>query len=69
MNALPLTLIKRSSVLDGLIMFESIPIERIKALIKSPLLLMAWGDYYNWDFQKNFMEQYPTEKVQIEKYL
>lgn len=70
MNAIPLTLIKRSSVLDGLVMFESIPIERIKALIKSPFLLMAWGDDYNWDFHKKLiMELYANEKVQIEKYL
>ena len=33
MNALPLTLAKRSSVLDGLTLFEKIPAERIKALI------------------------------------
>lgn len=55
---LPLTLAKRSSVLDGLVMLEKMPIERIKALLKSDLLLMAW----EWD-------NYENEKAQISAYL
>ena len=36
---LPLSLAKRSSILDGIVMLEKLPIERIKALLKSDLLL------------------------------
>ena len=43
-NTLPLTLNKRQSVLDGLILLEVIPIERIQALLKSNLLLLSWGE-------------------------
>jgi phage/plasmid-associated DNA primase len=57
-TVLPLTLAKRSSVLDGIIMLEKMPIERIKALLKSDLLLMAW----EWD-------NYENEKAQISAYL
>lgn len=53
-----LSLIKRCSVLDGLVMLEKMPIERIKALLKSDLLLMAW----DWD-------NYENEKAQISAYL
>ena len=52
MNALPLTLAKRSSVLDGLTLFEKIPAERIKALIKSDLLLLLWSEDYGYDAHK-----------------
>ena len=55
---LPLCLEKRSSVLDGLVLFEKVPIERIKALLKSDLLLM------NWD-----KEYFANEKLQITAYL
>lgn len=69
-NALPLTLTKRSSVLDGIVMIEYVPVERIKALLKSNLLLLTWGEDYNWDFHKKLiMEQYANEKVLIGKYL
>jgi hypothetical protein len=44
---LPLTLTKRSSVLDGIVMIEYVPLERIKALLKSNLLLLTWGEEYN----------------------
>ena len=57
-TALTLTLAKRSSVLDGIVLFEKMPIERIKALLKSDLLLMAW----EWD-------NYENEKAQISAYL
>lgn len=68
--SLPLTLLKRSSVLDGIILLEVIPAERIKALIKSNLLLLSWGEDYNWDFHKKLiMEQYTCEKDQIKSYL
>ena len=46
-----LSLIKRCSVLDGLVMLEKLPIERIKALLKSDLLLMAW-DWDNYENEK-----------------
>jgi phage/plasmid-associated DNA primase len=70
MNSLPLMLSKRSSVLDGITLLEVIPIKRIKALIKSNLLLLSWGEDYNWDFHKKLiMEQYANEKDQIQKYL
>jgi phage/plasmid-associated DNA primase len=57
-TTLSLTLAKRSSVLDGLVLLEKLPIERIKALLKSDLLLMAW----EWD-------NYENEKAQITAYL
>jgi len=69
-NALSIMLTKRSSVLDGIVLLEVIPIERIKALLKSNLLLASWGEDYNWDFHKKLiMEQYANEKDQIQKYL
>jgi phage/plasmid-associated DNA primase len=58
LNALPLTLTKRHSVLDGLTLLEVVPIERLKALLKSDLLLLAW----DWD-------NYANEKQQITAYL
>jgi phage/plasmid-associated DNA primase len=68
---LPLTLNKRnSSVLDGLVLLEYLPIERIKALLVSNLLLLSWGEDYNWDFHKKLiMEQYKSEKDMIATYL
>lgn len=65
-NALPLTLNKRSSVLDGLTLLEVIPIERIKALLKSGLLLLAWDENYNWEGCDYF--QYKNEKEQLTAY-
>lgn len=67
---LSLALTKRSSVLDGIVMIEYVPVERIKALLKSNLLLLTWGEDYNWDFHKKLiMEQYANEKAMIGKYL
>ena len=69
-NILPLSLSKKQSVLDGLILLEVMPVERIKALLKSNLLLLSWGEDYNWDFHKKLiMEQYTNEKDQIKQYL
>lgn len=68
-NALPLTLSKRSSVLDGLTLFEKIPVERIKALLKSDLLLLLWSEDYRYDaHKKQIAENYANEKVQIQNY-
>jgi len=68
-NALPLTLTKRSSVLDGLTLFEKIPIERVKALLKSDLLLMLWSEDYGYDpHKKQIAENYANEKIQISNY-
>jgi len=68
-NALPLTLTKRHSVLDGLTLFEKIPIERIKALIKSNLLLQLWSEDYGYDsHKKQIAENYANEKDQLQKY-
>jgi phage/plasmid-associated DNA primase len=68
-NALPLTLTKRSSVLDGLTLIEIIPQERIKALLKSNLLLTLWGEEYGYDaHSKQITENYCNEKEQISKY-
>lgn len=55
---LPLAIVKRQSVLDGLVLLEVLPIERIKALLKSNLLLLAW----EW-------ENYSNEKEQITAYM
>jgi len=69
-HSLPLTLVKRSSVLDGLLMIEIIPLERIKALIKSNLLLLLWGQDYGYDpHKKQIAENYANEKEQLQKYL
>lgn len=68
-NALPLTLAKRHSVLDGLTLFEKIPAERIKALIKSDLLLLLWSEDYGYDsHKKQIAENYSNEKDQLQKY-
>jgi hypothetical protein len=69
-NALPLTLAKRQSVLDGLTLFEKIPVERIKALIKSDLLLLLWSEDYGYDAhkKKQIAENYANEKDQLQKY-
>jgi len=66
---LPLTLAKRCSVLDGMIMIEYVPVERIKALLTSNLLLSSWSEDYNWDAHPLFNEWYPNEKEMINKYL
>jgi phage/plasmid-associated DNA primase len=66
---LPLTLTKRSSVLDGIVMIEYVPLERIKALLKSDKLLLTWSEDYNWDAHPLFNEWYPNEKAMIGKYL
>ena len=63
-SALPLTLNKRISVLDGLVLLEVIPIERIKALLKSNLLLLTsvWDNYENEVAQiKAYMALYNKE--------
>jgi hypothetical protein len=68
-NALPLTLAKRQSVLDGLTLFEKIPVERIEALIKSDLLLLLWSEDYGYDAhkKKQIAENYANEKDQLQK--
>ena len=68
-NALPLTLVKRSSVLDGITLVEKIPAERIKALIKSDLLLLLWSEDYGYDaHKKQIAENYANEKAQLTAY-
>lgn len=68
-HALPLTLAKRSSVLDGLTLFEKIPAERIKALIKSDLLLLLWSEDYGYDaHKKQIADNYANEKAQLTAY-
>jgi len=66
---LPLTLAKRFSVLDGMVMIEFVPVERLKAVLKSDLLLSSWSEDYNWDSHPQFLESYPNEKIMIDKYL
>lgn len=56
-NTLTLTLSKRQSILDGINLFEIVPIERIKGLIKSDLLLKAW-DWDNYDNEKKQLQEY-----------
>jgi len=61
---LPLALIKRQSVLDGLEMYEVLPLERIKALIKSPHLLLT-----EWSNESTGNSGYTTsEKTQLKEY-
>ena len=61
---LPLALIKRQSVLDGLEMYEVLPLERIKALIKSPHLLLT-----EWSNESTGNSGYTTsEKTQLKDY-
>ena len=68
-NALPLTLSKRCSVLDGLTLFEKIPVERIKAFLKSDLLLLTWGDTTDMTLtSKQIAENYTNEKELLSKY-
>jgi phage/plasmid-associated DNA primase len=63
LNALPLSLIKRPSVLDGITLLEQFPIERLKALFKSNLLLMTWEEEYDYE------TKYANEKEQLSKYM
>jgi phage/plasmid-associated DNA primase len=66
---LPLTLAKRSSVLDGLSLFEKIPAERIKAFLKSDLLLLTWDDMTDMTLtNRQIAENYANEKDQLFKY-
>lgn len=68
--SLSLSLNRRSSVLDGIVLFEQVPIERIKALLKSNLLLLTWGEEYSSDGHKTLLiDQYSNEKEMIRKYL
>jgi len=68
-NALPLTLAKRSSVLDGLVLFEKIPAERIKAFLKSDLLLLTWDDMSDMTLtNRQIAENYANEKAQLSAY-
>lgn len=69
-DIIPLTLSKCSSVLDGLVLFEKIPIERLQALLKSDLLLMVWDEDYIYDpDKKQVAKNYANEKLQISSYL
>ena len=69
MTTLNLALDKRASVLDGLTMIEVVPKSRLNAVLKSGLLLLSWGEDYNWDFHKKvIMETYENERTQIQKY-
>lgn len=66
---LPITLAKRQSVLDGLILVEKIPAERIKALVKSDLLLQLWSEDFGYDaHKKQIAENYANEKAQLVAY-
>jgi phage/plasmid-associated DNA primase len=56
---LELTLLKRQSVLDGLVLMEILPLQRLKAIIKSDLLLIV-----DWKF-----DNYPNERTQIVNYM
>jgi phage/plasmid-associated DNA primase len=58
MHNLPLSLTKRPSNLDGLVLLEFLPMVRMKALLKSNLLLNTW----EW-------ENYENEKAQITAYM
>jgi hypothetical protein len=61
---LNIALVKREySVLDGLVLLEVVPIERIKALLKSNLLLLVW------DRDKQDRKNHSNEKQQITAYL
>lgn len=69
LSALPLTLSKRSSILDGITLLEVVPIERIKALIKSDYLLKTWGDGDCLDtHKKQIIENYTNEKALLSSY-
>lgn len=70
LNSLPFTLVKRSSVMDGLTLIEKIPIERIKALLKSDLLLTHWQTKRtDSSHKKQVMELYNNEVAQLKEYL
>ena len=57
---LNLALMKREySVLDGLVLLEVVPLQRIKALLKSNLLLLEWNR------DKQDRKNYYNEKQQI----
>jgi phage/plasmid-associated DNA primase len=61
---LNLALMKREySVLDGLVLLEVVPLQRIKALLKSNLLLLEWNR------DKQDRKNYSNEKQQITAYL
>lgn len=66
---LSLALERRASVLDGLTLVEIIPEERLKAFLKSDLLLTIWGDDFQTDaHKKQIAETYANEKAQLSAY-
>ena len=69
-STLPLALTKRASVLDGLVLLEVMPINRIKALLKSNLLFLSWSDEHNFDSKDRLIAQlFANEKKMISDYL
>ena len=60
---------KRASILHSLELVELIPIERIKALIKSNYLSNCWEQDENDPHTKLIRETYPSEDSQIKSYL
>jgi hypothetical protein len=64
---IPLGISKHASTLDGLELLEVIPVERLKALIKSDLLLQVWDKNDEHSNQKRKL--YSNEKKQLEAYL
>jgi phage/plasmid-associated DNA primase len=60
---------KRASILHSLELVELIPIERIKALIKSNYLSNCWEQDENNPHNKLIRETYPSEDKQIKSYL
>jgi hypothetical protein len=61
-----LTLNKRTdSALDGLQMYEIVPLERIQALLKSNLLLLAWDE----PWASHEWNKFANEKTQITAYM
>jgi len=65
---LSLALLNTSSVLHGLILFEVIPKQRIKALTKSDFLLLTWENTDD-PHKKEIMKNYANEKQQISGYM
>jgi hypothetical protein len=66
-KAIPITLIKRSSRLDGFTLLEYLPKERIQALLKSDKLALEWEKpTYVQKFAK---QNYQNEVQQITAYL
>jgi len=57
---------KRESMLDGIVLLEYFPIERVDALLKSEHLLSQW-DYSNYS-QKTASQFYENEKKQLIAY-